>query len=99
MIKRETYKFLKTLSYSLEQVHIELIERPHILGTCGIEVKIESFPKFNLCLFFEGMHSCSFFLKYRCSMLSHMNEVDPFISAACFCMRCKTMFSNKNLEK
>ena len=53
MIKRETYKFLKTLSYSLEQVYIELIEKLHILGICEIKVKIENFPKFNLCLFFE----------------------------------------------
>jgi len=37
------------------------------------------------------MPSCSLFLNYKCSMLSHMNEVDPFISAG-FCMRCKNMF-------
>ena len=42
--------FLKLLSYYLEQVCIELIERPHILGICGIGVKIESLPKFNLRL-------------------------------------------------
>ena len=45
MIKRETYRFLKILSYSLEQIRI------HILGTCGIGVKTEILPKFNLCLF------------------------------------------------
>ena len=36
MIKREKYLefFLReTFGYSLEQVHIELIERPRILGT------------------------------------------------------------------
>ena len=50
------------------------------------------------------MHSCSLCLKYRCFILSHMNEVDSFISATCyfrcvFCMRYKTVFSNKNLER
>ena len=53
IIKRETYRFLKTLSYSLEQVFIELIKTPHILGICGIGMKIESLPKFNLRLFFK----------------------------------------------
>ena len=52
MIKRETYRFPKYLNYSLEQIRIELIERPHILGICGIRVKIASLPKFNLHLFF-----------------------------------------------
>ena len=52
--KKETYRFLKRLfSYSLGKVRIELIERPHILGICGIGVKIESLPKFNFSLFFN----------------------------------------------
>ena len=53
IIKRETYRFLKTLTYSLEQVLIELVKRPHILGICGIGMQIESLPKFNLHLFFN----------------------------------------------
>ena len=99
IIKRETYRFLKTLSYSLEQVFIELIKTPHILGICGIGMKIESLPKFNLRFFFlislhQGMPSYSLFPKYKCSMLSHMNKVNPFISTACFCMRHKIIYSN-----
>ena len=53
MIRGETYRIVKKLSFSLEQVCIKLIERPHILGICGIGVKIESLPKFNFRLFLE----------------------------------------------
>ena len=62
MIKRETYRFPKYLNYSLKQIRIELIERPHILGICGIGVKIESLPKFNLHLFFNFTTSSYAFL-------------------------------------
>ena len=62
MIKRETYRFPKYLNYSLKQIRIELIERPHMLGICGIRVKIESLPKFNLHLFFNFTTSSYAFL-------------------------------------
>ena len=62
MIKRETYRFPKYLNYSLEQIRIELIERPHILGICGIRVNIESLPKYNLHLFFNFTVSSYTFL-------------------------------------
>ena len=65
MIKRESYKFLKILFYSLKQVRIEMIERSHILGICGIGVKIESLLKFNLRLFFNfttSKHAFLFFV-------------------------------------
>ena len=62
MIKRETYRFPKYLNYSLEQIRIELNEIPHMLGICGIRVKIESLPKFNLNLFFNFTASSYTFL-------------------------------------
>ena len=41
------------------------------------------------------MHSCSLCLKYRCFILSHMNEVDSFISAACY-FRCVFLYEIQN---
>ena len=46
-------------------------------------MKIERLPKSNLHLFWISLHqgtiSHSLFLKFKCCMLSHMNEVDLFI--------------------
>ena len=62
------------------------MERLYILGICGIGVKIEGLPKFDLLLFWislhQGMPFFSLFLKLRNSMLSHMNEVDLCIAFA-----------------
>ena len=39
-----------------KKVRIELIEKPHTLGICGIGVKSEGLSKFNLLLFRISLH-------------------------------------------
>ena len=55
---------------------------------CGIRVKVKSFLKFNLHLFLNFAASRYAFLffvsKIKCCMLSHINEVDPFIFCCVF---------------
>ena len=60
--------------------------------------RLKVFPSSIFVCFWISLHqgtpSYYLFLKCKCSMLSHMNKVNPFISTACFCMRHKIIYSN-----
>ena len=99
--KREidkSFSLKETLGYSHKQVHIELIERSHILDKLWnwSEDWKASWVQYSI-LFWISLHQgtlpCFLFLKLRHCMLSHMNEVDPLYSTACFYMRYKTIIS------
>ena len=84
----------ETLGYSLERSHIELIERPHILGTLwnwSEDWKTSQVQSTFVLNFIVSRYAFSFFLsKLRCYMLSHMNEVDSFI------FRCVFLYEIQN---
>ena len=70
---------LDTLSNSLLNKFTLLIERPHILGVSGIEVKIKSIPKCLQSLFWNSTHQGTLLFSYskiHKHMLSITNEVD-----------------------
>ena len=81
---RSEFFLRETLGYSLEQVHIELIERPHILGTLwnwSEEWKASQVQS----LFVLNCTPFLFFVsRIQGYMLSLMNEVDPFIFRCMF---------------
>ena len=81
---RSEFFLRETLGYSLEQVHIELIERPHILGTLwnwSEECKASQVQS----LFVLNCTTFLFFVsRIQGYMLSLMNEVDPFIFRCMF---------------
>ena len=55
----------------------------HAATEWRLEWRLKVFPSSILILFcislYQGMPSCSLFLKLRCCMLPHMNEIDLFI--------------------
>ena len=58
-------------------------ETTHLGHIMELEWRLKVFPSSIFILFWISLHqgtpSCSLFLKLRCCMLSHMNEVDLFI--------------------
>ena len=60
---------------SLRQVRTKLIEIPHILCICGIRVKIEGLPKFNLLSFLNfttSMYGFLFFVSNDLDILCYL---------------------------
>ena len=97
MIKKEKdleYFSSETFGYSHEQLHIELIERPHILGTLwnwSEDWKSSQVRSSFVLNFTTSRYAlCSLFIKLRHCMLSHMNEVDTFI------FRCVFLYKVQN---
>ena len=99
MIKKEKdleYFSSETFGYSHEQLHIELIERPHILGTLwnwSEDWESSQVRSSFVWHFATSRYAlCSLFIKLRHCMLSHMNEVDTFIFRCVFVWGTKLYF-------
>ena len=95
---RSEFFLRQTLGNSLEQVHIELIERPHILGTLwnwSEEWKASQVQSLFVLNFAASRYAFLIlcFQNSRLYVISHEWSRSVYIPLHVFCMRYKTVFS------